>query len=169
MRDERQNLVAASVDIAVRMGTLEDSTFGARRITPVPRILVESPEYLARRGPPRSPEELEFHDALIYEQSIPEQSILKMMKAGTTRTVALQGRVRIDSAPGILAAAVAGLGIANVTTVRSAQERHDGRLIRLLPEYGLEPLNAFAFFPSGPRPSAKVQALTAHLIAELGN
>lgn len=169
MRDERQNLVAAGVDIAVRMGTLEDSTFGARRIASVPRILVASPEYLVRRGVPRSPEELESHDALMHEQSVPEQSTLKMVKAGTTRTVKLHGRVRIDSASGILAAAVAGLGIANVTTVMSAQERHDGRLIRLLPDYDLEPLNAFAVFPSGPRPSAKVQALTAHLIAALGN
>ena len=56
MRDERQNLVAAGVDMAIRMGTLEDSTFGARQIASVERLLVASPSYLARRGTPRSPE-----------------------------------------------------------------------------------------------------------------
>jgi hypothetical protein len=39
----------------------------------------------------------------------------------------------------------------------------------VLPDYALEPLKAFAVFPSGPRPSAKVQALVAHLIEVLGS
>ncbi|MFH8135749.1 LysR family transcriptional regulator [Pantoea osteomyelitidis] len=169
MRDERQNLIAAGVDMAIRMGTLEDSTFGARQIASVPRMLVASPAYLFRRGIPKSPEDLAFHDALLHEHSFSEKSTLKLFKAGTTEVVTLRGRVRIDSAPGILAAATAGLGIANVTTVMSAQERHDGSLIQLLPDYALEPLKAFAVFPSGPKPSAKVRAVTAHLIAALGN
>ncbi|WP_426111051.1 LysR substrate-binding domain-containing protein [Pseudomonas sp. DSP3-2-2] len=169
MRDERQNLVAAGVDMAIRMGTLEDSTFGARQIASVARMLVASPAYLTKRGAPKAPEELEFHDALLHEQSFPEKSTLKLFKAGTEQVVTLRGRVRIDAAPGILAAAVAGLGIANVTTIMSAQERHDGRLVHVLPDYELEPLKAFAVFPSGPKPSAKVRALVTHLIAELGS
>jgi DNA-binding transcriptional LysR family regulator len=169
MRDERQNLVAAGVDMAIRMGTLEDSTFGARQIASVARVLVASPEYLAKRGVPKVPEDLAFHDALLHEQSFPEKSTLKLFKAGAEWVVTLRGRVKIDAAPGILAAAMAGLGIANVTTIMSAQERHDGRLIQLLPDYELKPLKAFAVFPSGPKPSAKVRALVTHLIAELGN
>lgn len=168
LRDDRQNLVAAGVDMAIRMGTLEDSTFGARQIASVPRMLVASPAYLARRGMPETPEDLAFHDTLLHEQSVSEKSTLKLFRAGTTEVVTLCGRVKIDSAPGILAAATAGLGIANVTTVMSAQERHDGSLVQLLPDYALEPLKAFAVFPSGPNPSAKVRALTAHFIAALG-
>lgn len=169
MRDEPQNLITAGVDIAIRMGTLEDSTFGARQIASVPRMLVASPAYLARKGVPESPEDLAFHDALLHEQSFSEKSTLKLFKAGTTEVVTLRGRVRIDSASGMLAAATAGLGIANVTTVMSGQERHDGSLVQLLPDYTLEPLKAFAVFPSGSKPSAKVRAVTAHLIAVLGN
>ena len=169
MRDERQNLVAAGVDMAIRMGTLEDSTFGARQIASVPRILVASPAYLARKGMPATPEELAFHDALLHEQPFTEKSTLKLFKAGAERIVTLRGRIKIDSAAGILAAATAGLGIANVTTIMSAQERLDGSLVQLLPDYELEPLRAFAVFPSGPRPSAKVRALVAHLIAVSGN
>ncbi|WP_033046102.1 MULTISPECIES: LysR family transcriptional regulator [Pseudomonas] len=168
MRDERQNLVAAGVDMAIRMGTLEDSTFGARQIASVARMLVASPAYLARKGVPKVPEELASHDALLHEQSFPEKSALKLFKAGTEQVVTLRGRVKIDAAPGILAAATAGLGIANVTTIMSAQGLHDGSLVQLLPDYELEPLKAFAVFPSGPKPSAKVRALVAHLIAVLG-
>jgi DNA-binding transcriptional LysR family regulator len=169
MRDERQNLVAAGVDMAIRMGSLEDSTFGARQIASVARVLVASPGYLAKRGVPKVPEDLAFHDALLHEQSFPEKSMLKLFKAGTQHVVTLRGRVKIDAAPGILAAATAGLGIANVTTIMSAQERHDGSLVQVLPAYELEPLKAFAVFPSGPKPSAKVRALVTHLIAALGS
>lgn len=169
MRDERQNLVEAGVDLAIRMGTLEDSTFGARQIASVPRVLVASPIYLAKRGLPKVPEDLASHDALLHEQSFPEISKLKLFKAGAERVVTLRGRVKIDAAPGILAAAMAGLGIANVTTIMAAQELSNGGLIQLLPDYELEPLKAFAVFPSGPKPSAKVRTLVTHLIAVLGD
>jgi DNA-binding transcriptional LysR family regulator len=169
MRDERQNLVAAGIDMAIRMGTLEDSAFGARQIASVPRVLVASPAYLVRKGVPSVPDDLVLHDALLHEQSFPEKNTLKLFRAGTEQVVTLRGRVKIDAAPGILAAALAGLGIANVTTIMSAQELLDGTLIQLLPDYELEPLKAFAVFPSGPKPSAKVRALVTHLIAVLGN
>jgi DNA-binding transcriptional LysR family regulator len=168
MRDERQNLVAAGVDMAIRMGSLEDSTFGAKQIASVARVLVASPTYLAKKGVPEVPEDLALHDALLHEQSVPEKSTLKLFKAGTEWVVTLRGRVKIDAAPGILAAAMAGLGIANVTTIMSSQALSDGTLIQLLPDYELEPLKAFAVFPSGPKPSAKVRALVTHLIAVLG-
>lgn len=170
MRDERQNLVAAGVDIAIRMGTLEDSTFGARQITSVPRMLVASPAYLAGRGVPEAPEELAFHDVILHEPGVvTDNSTLKLFKAGTGQIVTLHGRIRIDAASGVLAAAMAGLGIANVTTVMSAHERQDGSLVQVLPDYELEPLKVFAVYPSGPRPSARIRALVAYLITALGN
>lgn len=169
MRDERQNLVAAGVDMAIRMGSLEDSTFGARQIASVERLLVASPSYLARRGTPQTPDELASHDSVLHEQGFPEQSTVKLLKDGTAQTVTLRGKVKIDAAPGVLAAAIAGLGIANVTTIMSEQERHDGKLVRVLPDYDLEPLKAFAVFPSGPRPSTKVRALVGHFISALAD
>lgn len=167
MRDERQNLVAAGVDVAIRMGTLEDSTFGARQIASVARVLVASPSYLTKRGVPHAPEDLPFHDALLHEQSFPEKSTLRLSKEGKEQVVMLRGKVKVDAAPGILAAALAGLGIANVTTIMAAQELREGRLVQLLPDYGIEPLKVFAVFPSGPKPSAKVRALVTHLIDAL--
>jgi DNA-binding transcriptional LysR family regulator len=169
MRDERQNLVSAGVDMAIRMGILDDSTFGAKQIASVERLLVASPSYLAKRGTPQTPEELTQHDTILHELSFPEKSALKLMKEGITHVVSLRGKVKIDAAPGVLAAAVAGLGIANVTTIMSDQERREGKLVRLMPDYELAPLKAFAVFPSGPRPSTKVNALVMHLISALAD
>ena len=169
MRDERQNLVAAGVDMAIRMGSLEDSTFGARKIATVERMLVASPSYLARRGTPRTPGELTGHDTILHELSIPEKSTLKLVKEGVSEVVTLRGKIKIDAAPGVLAAALAGLGIANVTAIMSEQELREGKLVRLMSDYELEPLKAFAAFPSGPKPSTKVQTLVTHLISALAN
>lgn len=169
MRDERQNLVAAGVDMAIRMGSLEDSTFGARKIASVERLLVASPSYLAKRGTPRTPDDLTDHDTILHELSFPEKSALKLLKEGTNEVVTLRGKLKIDAAPGVLAAALAGLGIANVTTIMSQQELREGKLVRLMSDYELEPLKAFAVFPSGPKPSTKVQALVTHLISALAN
>jgi DNA-binding transcriptional LysR family regulator len=169
MRDERQNLVSAGVDMAIRMGTLEDSTFGARKIASVERLLVAAPSYLAKRGTPRTPEELTDHDTILHKLGSPEKSTLVLLKAGIAQKVTLRGKLKIDAAPGVLAAAIAGLGIANVTTIMSEQELREGKLVRLMSDYELEPLTAFAVFPSGPRPSTKVQALVTHLISALAN
>lgn len=167
MRDERQNLVAAGVDVAIRMGRLEDSTFGARKLASVQRLLVAAPAYLARRGTPRTPGQLSEHDTILHELSSPEKSRVILWKDGVAHSVTLRGKCKVDAAPGVLAAALAGLGIANVTTVMAEQEVREGTLVRLMPEYELEALQAYAVFPSGPRPSAKVQALVTHLIAAL--
>lgn len=167
LRDERQNLVVAGVDMAIRMGTLEDSTFGARKIASLPRWLVASPSYLARRGTPRTPEELAGHETILHAQGSVLKSTLKVFRDGATRGVTLRGKVKIDAAPGVLAAALAGLGIANVTTLMAEQALRDGTLVRLLPDYELEPLSVFAVFPSGPRPSTKVRALVEHFISTL--
>lgn len=69
------------------------------------------------------PEDLTSHEALLHELSFPDKSTWKLIKAGREWAVTLRGRIKIDAAPGILAAAVAGLGIANVTTLMSAPER----------------------------------------------
>ncbi|UGX95009.1 LysR family transcriptional regulator [Bradyrhizobium barranii subsp. barranii] len=50
--DERQNLVVEGTDVAIRLGSLDDSGFGARKLATVSRFLVAAPSYLAERGTP---------------------------------------------------------------------------------------------------------------------
>jgi DNA-binding transcriptional LysR family regulator len=62
--DRMVDLVSEGFDAAIRMGNLADSTLIARRIAPVRAVLVASPEYLARKGVPRTPADLADHDAI---------------------------------------------------------------------------------------------------------
>jgi DNA-binding transcriptional LysR family regulator len=81
----------------------------------------------------------------------------------------MRARLWINSAPGVLAAAVAGMGVALATSVMAGEELHSGRLVEILPTYKLDPAEVFAVFPAGPRPSAKVRALAQHLVTSLEN
>lgn len=163
MRDERQHLVTGGVDLAIRMGALEDSGFGARRIASVERLLVAAPGYLATRGIPRTYRDLAQHDAILHDPAVTGKDIWHLVHEGADVALTVRGRVQIDAAPGLLAAALAGMGIATVTRLMSEDELRTGALVQVLPDHAIAPTPVYAVFPSGPRPSAKVRALIDHL------
>ncbi|GJE71048.1 LysR family transcriptional regulator [Methylorubrum podarium] len=168
MSDARQNLVTDRVDVAIRVGVgpLADSTFGARRLAVVERLVVAAPAYLSARGVPTNPAELARH-ACIVQHGLFGRESWRFMHNRTATSVDVPARLWISSASGILAAAVAGLGIALATRVMAGEELRTGQLTQLLEPYRLDPAEVYAVFPAGPRPSAKVRAIVDHLGASL--
>ncbi|MBY5590910.1 hypothetical protein HFO49_26060 [Rhizobium leguminosarum] len=65
MTGKRQDLAAEAVDVALRFGALTDSTATARKIGVSRRLLVASPEYLARAGTPKLPIDLPRHSLIV--------------------------------------------------------------------------------------------------------
>ncbi|MBU1316325.1 MAG: LysR family transcriptional regulator [Alphaproteobacteria bacterium] len=169
MSDARQNLVTDGVDVAIRLGVgpLEDSTFGARRLALVERLVVAAPSYLATHGAPANPSELARHHCIVQHGLFGRES-WRFTHDQTVTSVDVPAKLWINSAPGILAAAVAGLGIALATRIMVKEELRMGQLTQLLDGYRLDPAEVYAIFPAGPRPSAKVRAIVEHLAASLG-
>jgi DNA-binding transcriptional LysR family regulator len=66
LSDARVDIVERGFDLALRIGSLEDSSLRARRLCPVALRLVASPAYFARWGRPAHPRELAAHRALVY-------------------------------------------------------------------------------------------------------
>jgi len=168
MSDARQNLITDGVDVAIRLGVgpLDDSTFGARRLALVERLVVAAPAYLSAHGAPAHPAELARHDCIVQHGLFGRES-WRFTHDQTVTSVNVPGKLWINSAPGILAAAVAGLGIALATGVMAGEELRTGQLTQLLERYRLDPAEVHAVFPAGPRPSAKVRAIVDHLAAAL--
>lgn len=168
MSDARQNLITDGVDLAIRInvGPLDDSSFGARKLALVERLVVAAPSYLAARGVPATPAELAQHDCIVQHGSFGGES-WRFKRNKTVTSVDVPARLWINSAPGVLAATVAGLGIALGTRVMAGDELRTGQLTQLLEAYKLEPAEAYAVFPAGPRPSAKVRAIVDHLVGSL--
>jgi DNA-binding transcriptional LysR family regulator len=164
--DQRQDLVAEGADVAIRLGELDDSAFGARKLETLPRFLVASPSYLAARGTPKTPADLASHDC-IFGPGLFGRASWSFSRNGTETSVDVRGRIHTDSGPGVFASALAGLGIAMTSPVMAGPEIKAGALVPLLKSYKLSPIEVHAVFPGGPRPSTKVRALVDHLVNEL--
>ncbi len=168
MSDARQNLIADGVDLAIRInvGPLDDSSFGVRKLALVERVVIAAPAYLSAHGVPTSPADLAQYNCIVQHGSFGSES-WRFRRNETVVSVDVRARLLIDSAPGVLAAVVAGLGIAIGTRVMAGEELRDGRLVQLLDGYGLEPAEVHAVFPAGRKPSAKVRAIVDHLAGAL--
>ncbi|PZR89116.1 MAG: LysR family transcriptional regulator [Stutzerimonas stutzeri] len=168
MSDARQNLITDGVDVAIRLGVgpLADSTFGARRLALVERLVVAAPVYLSANGAPASPADLARHDCIVQHGLFGRES-WRFDRNQKVTSVNVVAKLWINSAPGVLAAAVAGLGIALATRVMAGEELRTGQLVHLLQPYRLAPAEVHAIFPAGPRPPAKVRAIVDHLTASL--
>jgi DNA-binding transcriptional LysR family regulator len=164
--DARQDLVAEGADIAIRLGELGDSGFGARKLETLETMLVASPLYLKARGTPKTPADLASHDCIFGPGNFGRDS-WSFTRNGTETSVDVRGRIHTNSGPGVFASAMAGLGIAMASTVMFAAEVKAGALVPLLRGYKLEPVDVHAVFPGGPRPSTKVRALVDFLVKEL--
>ncbi|MCJ8521844.1 DNA-binding transcriptional LysR family regulator [Pseudorhizobium tarimense] len=169
MSDNRQYLITDGIDLAIRinLGPLDDSTFGARKLALVERLVIAAPAYLSSHGIPATPADLAQHDCILQHGSFGGES-WRFTRNKTVTSVSVQPRIWINSAPGVLAAAVAGLGIALATRVMAGEELRSGQLTQVLQPWRLDPAEVYAVFPAGPRPSAKVRAVVDHLEASLG-
>jgi DNA-binding transcriptional LysR family regulator len=164
--DARQDLIAEGADVAIRLGELTDSAFGARKLDTLERMLVASPAYLKARGVPKTPADLASHDCIFGPGNYGRES-WSFTDEGTQISVDVRGQIHTDSGPGAFASVLAGLGIAMASTVMCGAEVEAGLLVPILRRYKLQPVEVHAIFPGGPRPSAKVRALVDYLACEI--
>src|ERR1700692_868634 len=141
--DARRDLVAQGADVAIRLGELNDSVFGARKLETLERMLVAAPAYLKARGTPKTPADLASHDCIFGPGNFGRDS-WSFNRNGTETSVDVHGRIHTDSGPGVFASLMAGLGIAMASTVMCAAEIKAGTRVAPLRGYKLEPVGAHA-------------------------
>lgn len=166
MSERYDDLVAEGIDLALRLGNQPDSAFLTRKLASTARIVVASPEYLQRRGIPALIAELANHDCL-GGPADGAREVWTFRRSGKQEDVSIDVRVRTGSGAGVVACASAGLGIAIASTWMCGQELQDGRLVRILTDYALEPIDAYIVFSSGRQPSRKARAFSDYLSAVL--
>ncbi len=164
--DRNVDLVEAGLDIALRMGNLQDSSLTARKIGQGPRVMLGAPDYFARAGEPISPQDIADHQAVIYDQR-GGGSVWTFTQGGLDTTVSLKGRVRVNAAEGVREAVFAGLGLAVTSQWMFAPEIASGRVRCVLADWRLPPIDLWAVFPSGRQASAKARAFADFIAQEL--
>lgn len=166
MADRVVDLLEEGVDVAIRLGDLDDSGFISRRIASAPRYVVASPFYLANHSAPVSIDDLADHAVIGAHQGGRETWVLRDA-AGNAATVKLTARLVATSVEGILSAAVAGFGLAAVSHFACSQALESGALVRILPDHVLPGVDVHAVSPLGRNMPAKVRHFIDHLIATL--
>lgn len=127
--DRNVRIVEEGIDVAVRIGPLADSTLKAVRIGWVRQMLVASPAYLARRGAPSRVADLAEHDLI---GAMGPRATTEWQLASTRWRLDPRPRLVMNTVDGLLAAAEAGQGIANLLSYQVAEALDEGRLISLL-------------------------------------
>ncbi len=167
LSDAEVDLIGEGFDLALRIGVLPDSGLLARRLASIPIVIVAAPAYLARRGRPVHPLQLNDHDVFGYANLRTSDTRVFRNDAGEQATVRPSGPLRVNNGEAMLPAAIAGLGIAALPAFIARDGLSDGRLERILPEWGALQSSLYLVIPSpGPRP-ARVQVLADFLAARL--
>lgn len=155
--DRQVNMVEEHVDLAVRIGHLDNGGLIATRVGSVRRVACASPSYLARHGIPLEPEDLRRHDGITFRGFLaaPEW---KYRRDGAAFAVEPRSRLAVNTTEAAIDAAVAGLGIARVLSYQVADELRSGALQPLLEAFAPEPMPISLVYPDQGLLPLKVRA-----------
>jgi DNA-binding transcriptional LysR family regulator len=162
LNDEYIDLIQAGADVALRMGSLQDSALTARKIGQSPRRVIGAPAYFEKHGEPKVPGDLAAHEAIVHDvRSV--GTVWTFRKGSTETSVTVNGRVHITAAEGVREAVLAGLGLAVASEWMFAPELERGLVRAVLQDWALLPTELWAIFPTGRRASAKARAFVAFI------
>jgi DNA-binding transcriptional LysR family regulator len=152
--DRFVDLIGEGFDAGIRVGYLTDSNLVVRRVSPMRGKFVASPDYIRSHGAPVTPDDLVQHQALMQGTEI-----WRVVANGKTVPVRVQGRFKADNGAALLAAALAGLGVAALPDFLIDPHVATGALLPVLvdtppPEGGI-----YIVRPPGDFPPRKVRAL----------
>jgi DNA-binding transcriptional LysR family regulator len=157
LTDDKLNLVENRIDLAFRTGILPDSTLTARKLGSTHRILCGSPDYLARHGEPQAAADLARHHCVIAGPSTGSAHWVLDGPRGQ-ETVSVSGRFAANEMQAVIAAAIAGYGIAQLPYQVAEALVRNGRLRRVLGDYTTPVGGVYAVYPTSRHVSPLVKA-----------
>jgi len=162
--DRFVDLIAEGFDCAIRVGHLTDSSLLARRVGSTTAKYVASPDYIRKHGAPKTPEEFVTHEVVM-------QGTETWMAMDSDKVISMkpQGRFKADNAVALVAAALAGIGLAGVPEELISGHLASGALIPVMPDYPPPDLGIYVIRPPGQNPARKIRVLTDMLIECYGH
>lgn len=160
--DRSIDLVEEGIDVALRMGTLDDSSMTARKLGEGPRRVVGTPAYFAKAGTPHTPTDLAQHRAVVYNQRGGGRT-WTFTRGSTQTSVAVTGRLAVSAAEGVRAAVLSDMGVAIASEWMFQNELRSGEVVSVLDEWSLPSIALWAVFPTGRMVNARTRALVSYI------
>lgn len=157
--DRMIDIHSERIDVAFRIGNLEDSTLVATKLAPVETVICTSPEYLKKYGTPTTPVDLKNHNCLTY--SLVNNS--NEWPVGQNKSYKVSGQMTTNNGEALLQAAVQGVGIVYLPLFIVKEDLDNGNLIRILDNYKTRSENLYAVRPSRQFTPAKVELIIEYL------
>ena len=167
LSDQYVELISEGFDLAIRIGTLEDSSLRARKLGEAQLHLLASPEYLRRHGEPKRVDELNDHQLLHYSYLASGRSWRLKSPSGAEKTVRSSGCLSVNNGMVLLTAAERGLGVILTPDFIAEQSLRAGRVVSILPDAAPEPLGIWAVTPPGRFTQPKVRAFVDFVAAAM--
>ncbi|MFJ4251899.1 LysR family transcriptional regulator [Pseudomonas sp. DTU12.3] len=140
LTNSRPDLLESGLDVAFRLGHFEQSNLIARPLIDYTLTVCASPEYVARRGMPKTPEDLQQHDCLSFAYPAGDdwQSVEKRWRLGGPDgeiMVDVSGPMLMNTSAGLHQAARTGMGIVMLPDALVEQDLRDGKLVKVIHDY----------------------------------
>lgn len=161
------DLIEESIDLALRIGELEDSTLMCRKLMDCEFQVVASQKYIDQHSEPSQPKELTQHNCLIYSASQLSRQWPFCLPNGETVTVNVQGRLSCNDGQYILNGALKGLGVCFGPSIIFKHHIDKNELCLLLEDYTLPAVSISAIYPLNRNLTRRVRLLIDFLTQEL--
>jgi DNA-binding transcriptional LysR family regulator len=166
VRDRMGDLVREGFDVAVRFGQPEPSALKSRLVLRTRVVTCASPAYLARHGTPRHPRDIAKHRCLLMRDPSSGSAFgWDLVRGKKVVAVAATGQLRVNGVGPLLAACLAGQGIAQLLELGTRELFASGELVQLLPDWADETYPLYAYHHAAQLMTAKVRAFLDFVIA----
>ncbi len=168
LNDRYVDLVGEGIDVAIRIGRLLDSDLVARRLAPCRMVFCAAPHFLERYGTPRTAEELRRAPRLAFSEAVSAGDWMLTDQAGQSHLIDGPVRLAANNTQTLLAAALAGAGVAYGPSFVFGKQIAAGDLVALLPNHRTTDLAIHALYPTARNISLRARRFIDHLIASFG-
>jgi len=160
LNDRVVDLVAERVDVALRVGNLQQSGLVARRVAQINIVTCAAPAYLAEHGEPQTPDDLREHRLLAVTPTGGGSPEWNFPAPYTPRRLKLHFAMQFNAAEGPIIAAAAGLGIIHTADLLVAEYVSRGELKLILNDFALPGPPVSLVYPSAGHQSPKVRVFS---------
>jgi DNA-binding transcriptional LysR family regulator len=136
--DRQVRLADEGIDVALRVGPLEDSGLIVRKLDDIQLVVCATPDYLRRRGEPATPDDLVEHDCLAFGD-VPGVAEWSFEDRAARKSLRIPTRLCANDFDALVSAALAGAGLVRVPSWQVAHCLADGRLRIVLEAYQRPP------------------------------
>lgn len=155
--DQKLDLIAERFDLSIRIGPMADSSLRAVVLEEIELWPVAAPSYLAKHGAPRKPADLASHEWIALSL-LPSPWTIDLQRGERKTRVKLRGSITVASNDALFRLVLQGTGFsAFPCTADVRDEVAAGRLVRLLPGWGMRRMFLYAAYPGNIAPPAKTR------------